>query len=69
MKRSRNGNAEEADCLMNERPEPILDDEPTCPVCGLNCEVYFMNEAMQIVGCEHCVRRLNARENQWATVY
>ena len=49
--------------------EPIEDGQPTCPVCGEECEVYFLNEAMQIVGCERCVRRLPARENQWATVY
>lgn len=44
------------------------EEKPTCPVCGEECEIYFMNET-DIVGCENCVRRISARENQWATVY
>lgn len=61
MSELKNGMNANAPCLSS-------DEKPTCPVCGEECEIYFMNEA-DIVGCEHCVRRISARDNQWATVY
>ena len=48
--------------------EEIEDCDPTCPVCGEECEFYYMDGA-DIVGCENCIRRISARDNQWATVY
>lgn len=52
----------------DEDGTPIPDTEPVCPVCGEECAIYYMNE-LEIVGCENCVRRLSAKDNQWATVY
>lgn len=50
-------------------PCKVSELTPTCPVCGKECGWYFFNEEMDVVGCEKCVRRLPADENQWATVY
>lgn len=36
-------------------------DTILCPVCGKECSMYFINDYMGIVGCENCVRRINAR--------
>ena len=51
-----------------EISEPIEDADPICPVCGEECSFYYMDGAT-IVGCDQCIRRISARDNQWATVY
>lgn len=31
-----------------------------CPVCGEECEDYYLDEAGNVIGCESCVRRVDA---------
>lgn len=51
------------DALLYEAlSEMIPASDPTCPICGKDCEVYFLNEIMDVCGCEHCVRRVKARD-------
>lgn len=46
--------------------EPIHDPDPVCPICGEKCEVFFLNEIKDVCGCEHCVRRVKARDYEKA---
>lgn len=68
MRNLRNG-ANDGRRSSADVPCDISEPTPTCPVCGAECGWFFMNEQMDVVGCEKCVRRLPADENQWATVY
>jgi hypothetical protein len=34
-------------------PEP--DKMPVCPVCGEECETYYVDKFGDIFGCENCV--------------
>ena len=28
---------------------------PECPICGEECETFYMDRRENIVGCEHCI--------------
>lgn len=40
------------------------DPEPTCPICGNECEIIYKDKDGTEFGCEHCIRTTDARE--WA---
>ena len=33
---------------------------PTCPCCGEECDNYFTDGSGDIIGCENCVRKVDA---------
>ena len=35
-------------------------EEPTCPVCGAECEWIYVYKGIDPVGCDRCVRRRDA---------
>ena len=35
-------------------------EEPTCPVCGAECEWIYVYKGSDPVGCDRCVRRRDA---------
>ena len=49
---------------------PELPD-PTCPICGKECETIYQDETGDVIGCDCCVKTLNAwnwwlKENEGA---
>ncbi len=43
-------------------PEPKVESStPRCPVCGDECEKYFVQDG-EIIGCENCVQWVYADE-------
>ena len=54
--------------LFAEYPpsDSIPESDPVCPVCGEPCSTYYLNDLMDVCGCENCVRRVNARDYQEA---
>lgn len=45
---------------------PPYDDgpEPTCPICGAECETIFLDKDGTEFGCDQCIQTLDAWE--WA---
>ena len=39
-----------------EPPEPSREKENVCPCCGVCADMYYRDEAGEIVGCESCLR-------------
>lgn len=37
---------------------------PICPVCGEETDTYYKNDSGEIVGCDHCVRTVDAWEEE-----
>ena len=43
-------------------PEPPAEKPmPRCPVCGDECELYYVQDG-EIIGCEHCITQEYADE-------
>ena len=51
---------------LPELPEPPLDppagEVPVCPVCGEETDTFFKNSLGDIIGCDVCVRSVDAWE-------
>ena len=45
------------DAEMNGLP---ADDPVECPVCGRECEEFFLDEGDDIIGCDKCIRSVDA---------
>jgi hypothetical protein len=45
-------------------PDPPEPDYPECPVCGDECEEILYSINGDIVGCDHCIKKVDAWE--WA---
>lgn len=52
-------------------PEPSLDppdllerEDTRCPVCGGLCEEFYKNKNNDIIGCECCIKRVDAWEEE-----
>lgn len=44
-----------------ERPvEPKDEPLPRCPVCGAETDTFYKNEDGGIVGCDECIRAVDA---------
>lgn len=33
---------------------------PHCPICGSECNTVYLNDDMEVIGCEECVRPWDA---------
>ena len=42
--------------------EPREETPPVCPMCGAECETYFLDSWNCRAGCEVCMRPVSARE-------
>lgn len=42
--------------LHGEPEEPA----PICPCCGEECDTYYADSRGDIIGCDNCVRKLDA---------
>ena len=38
--------------------------EPVCPVCGAECEWIYKYKGVDLVGCDRCLERLDAWEEE-----
>ena len=51
---------------FTELPEPPLDppdgEVPVCPICGEETDTFFKNSLGEIIGCDICVRSVDAWE-------
>lgn len=43
-------------------PDPPEPDYPVCPECGAECEDIFYSKHGDIIGCECCVKKVDAWE-------
>ena len=41
-------------------PEPPEEPLPRCPVCGEETDTFYQNQDGDIVGCDQCVKALDA---------
>lgn len=41
---------------------PESKDLPICPICGAETDTFFKNNDSEIVGCDECVRKVDAWE-------
>lgn len=41
-------------------PDGKVPKEPICPICGSGCEVIYRDREREIVGCENCVKEIDA---------
>lgn len=44
--------------------EPVDYDVPRCPICGQECETIYLDKDGAVVGCDDCMKKLDAWE--WA---
>ena len=40
------------------------EEEPTCPVCGAACEWIYKYKGLDAVGCDRCLKRSDAWEEE-----
>lgn len=45
-------------------PDPPEPEYPECPVCGSECEDIYYSTDGDIVGCDDCIKKVDA--NEWA---
>ncbi|MDO4175779.1 MAG: zf-TFIIB domain-containing protein [Eubacteriales bacterium] len=45
-------------------PDGKAADYPKCPVCGAEAEEFYKFDGITIVGCDNCIDRVNAWEEQ-----
>ena len=49
--------------IRTGEPDGRVHREPTCPVCGSLCDtLYLQGVAREVVGCEQCIRSVDAWE-------
>lgn len=48
--------------VMDYPGEPPQKPVPVCPVCGWDCNSYFINSNGEVIGCENCVKEMDAYE-------
>ena len=41
-------------------PDGKAPEVPVCPVCGRECGYVFCNRDDEIVGCDECIKEINA---------
>lgn len=42
---------------------PYGDDHiPVCPICGEECEIYYISKINEFLGCDNCISEENAWE-------
>ena len=46
---------------VNDYPEPKFEKAPQCPVCGEECEKYYMHREV-VIGCDQCITWVYADE-------
>lgn len=48
---------------VHDYPEPPKElPWPRCPVCGEECEEYYLDDNKCVIGCENCVSTIDACE-------
>lgn len=43
-------------------PDRRKDDEPFCPMCGDRCDTIYKNRYGEIIGCDECIKAIDAWE-------
>lgn len=54
--------------LPLEPPEPPEEKPPRCPVCLAETDTFYRNRDYDIIGCDCCVRSVDAWEVVYGTV-
>lgn len=49
-------------CEETGYPDRREDKEPTCPICGGGCDTIYKNNEGDIVGCNDCIKSVEAWE-------
>jgi hypothetical protein len=49
-------------CERTGFPDNRKDEEPTCPICGGECDTIYKDREGEIVGCNECLRAIDAWE-------
>lgn len=49
---------------VSDYPTPPEPQYPTCPVCGEECETIYMDWIGSAVGCDVCIKEMDAWEFQ-----
>lgn len=46
---------------VNDYPSPPDYDNVLCPVCGEECKTIVINENQEVIGCDRCLRIMDAQ--------
>lgn len=49
-------------CEETGYPDRRKDEEPICPMCGERCDTIYKDNSNEIVGCDECLKPVNAWE-------
>lgn len=49
------------DCDGCGRCEPPI---PKCPICGRECEEFYLDGLNNVIGCEKCIKKVESYNNE-----